>query len=427
MIALGIGVLVGLLLFGVPIYLSIFTGVILIVVFVMGVDPMIMVVVPFAKVNQFVLLAVPFFLLAGQLIAIGGSGKPLVTFLSSLMGHIPGGPAYVIIVACTIFAAMSSTSIAAIAAFGPVVIPMMLQMGYDKKFSIGLLIVASTLGPLIPPSIPLILYGVIAEQSVRVLYTAAFIPGLLLAFLLAVTVFFWARRGHYVRPPRASWAERWQEFKKAWPVLLMPVVVLIPIYAGWVTPTEASAVCAVYALLLGTVVYRQLKWLQIWQALRQTVVACAMIYFILMAAFLLNLVLTYIRVPFELSEALTNAGFSAGIFMLMVIIAYLIMGMILDQSAILLVSVPILLAAVLDQGISPIVYGVFAVVAIEIAAVTPPYGITLFATCGILRERFELVAKSCLLFYPADIVGFFLIAYVPQITLFLPRLLNLTN
>ncbi|MFC1963027.1 TRAP transporter large permease [Chloroflexota bacterium] len=426
MLALGIGILIALLVLGVPIYLSIFVGVIFLVIYVMGVDPMVMAMVPFDKVNQFVLLAIPFFLLAGQLIAIGGAGKPLVKFLSALMGHIPGGPAYVIIVACTIFAAMSSTSIAAIAAFGPVVVPMMLQMGYGKKFSLGLLIVASTLGPLIPPSIPLILYGVIAEQSVRTLYTAAFIPGLLLAFLLSVTVFFWSRRGHYTKPPRSSWTERWQAFKEAWPVLLMPVVVLIPIYAGLVTPTEASAVCAVYALLLGTVAYRQLKLRQIWQALRQTVAACAMIYFILMAAFMLNLVLTYIRIPFELSEALSNAGFSAGIFMLMVIIAYLIMGMILDQSAILLVSVPILLASVIAQGISPIVYGVFAVVAIEIASVTPPYGITLFATCGILRERFELVARSCILFYPAVIVGFFLIAYVPQITLFLPRMLGLS-
>jgi len=425
MLALGIGILLALLLLGIPIYLSIFAGVIFLFIYVMDIDPMIISMVSFDKVSQFVLLAIPFFLLAGQLIAMGGAGKPLVNFLTALMGHIPGGPAYVIIIACTIFAAMSSSSMAAIAAFGPVVLPMMIQMGYDKKFSIGLLVVASTLGPLIPPSIPLILYGVIAEESVRTLYTAAFIPGLLLAFLLSVTVFFWARRGHYIKPPRASWAERWQAFKKAWPVLLMPVVVLVPIYAGWVTPTEASAVCAVYAILLGTVAYRQLNLRKIWQALRQTVVACGMIYFILMAAFLLNLALTYIRVPFELSEALIDAGFSAGIFMLMIIIAYLIMGMILDQSAILLVSVPILLAAVIDQGISPIVYGIFAVIAIEIAAITPPYGITLFATCGILRERFELVAKSCILFYPADIVGFLLIAYVPQITLFLPRMLDL--
>ncbi|MFC2058549.1 TRAP transporter large permease subunit [Chloroflexota bacterium] len=213
--------------------------------------------------------------------------------------------------------------------------------------------------------------------------------------------------------------------EKAWPVLLMPPVVLAPIYAGIVTATEASAICAVYALLLGTVVYRKLKLKEILECMRQTILVTSMVFFIIMAAFLLNMTLTYIRLPFTLSEMLISAGFSAGIFILVILIVYLLMGMFLDPTAILLVSVPILLPAVLDQGISAVIYGVFAVIAVEIALVTPPYGITLFAACGILKEPFHTVARGTFLFYPAIALGILLIAYVPQITLFLPRMLGL--
>jgi len=186
----------------------------------------------FNKINLWPLLAVPLFLLAGYFVAYGGTAKAMLEILNSFMRHIPGGPAYVIIIGCVVFAAMSSLSMAAVAGFSPIMLPMMAEMGYDKRFSIGLLVVSSTLGPIIPPSIMLIMYGVIAEQSIRDLYFAAFIPGFMIALLLFITVFIWSRRGSYKSQPAASWGERWMHIKKGWLVLFMPPAILIPIYAG---------------------------------------------------------------------------------------------------------------------------------------------------------------------------------------------------
>jgi len=418
--------MLGLLLLGVPVYLGLFAGAILLTTFALDTNPIQLVIWSFSRIDGYLLLPVPFFLLSGQLMTYGGSARPLLKVLMSFMGHIPGGPAYVIIAACVIFAALSTGAMPAIAGFGPVVIPLMTKMGYDKRFAIGLLVASAALGGLIPPSVPLILYGYIAGESVRTLYSAAFIPGFFLAFLLCVTVFFWSRRGYYTRPPSATWGERWEALKKGWPVMLMPVVILVPLYAGVVTATETSAIAAAYALLLGLVVYRELTWGKILHSFRWTVQICAMIFFIIVAADLLNKALVTLRVPFELSEALSSAGFSAGIFMLIIIIAYLLMGMFLDPTAILLISVPILLESVVGMGISPVVYGIVVTVAVQVACMTPPYGIDLFAAVGILKEPFHIVARGTFLFYPAMMGGLLILAYVPDITFALPRLFGLT-
>ncbi|MFC2058901.1 TRAP transporter large permease subunit [Chloroflexota bacterium] len=227
--------------------------------------------------------------------------------------------------------------------------------------------------------------------------------------------------GHSSRAKR----ERWDALKKGWPVMLMPVVILVPLYAGVVTATETSAIAAAYSLLLGLVVYRELTWGKILHSFRWTVQICGMIFFIIIAATLLNKALVAIRVPFELSEGLSSAGLSAGIFMLVIIIAYLLMGMFLDPTAILLISVPILLESVTGLGISPVVYGIVVTVAVQVACMTPPYGIDLFAAVGILKEPFHIVARGTFLFYPAMMGGLIILAYVPDITFFLPRLFGL--
>jgi len=415
--------IVGLVL-GVPIYLGVFLGVILIALFEMGVDPMIVSSIMFNKVNMFVLLAVPFFLLAGYFIAYGGTAKALLAILNSFLRHIPGGPAYVIIVGCVIFAAMSSSSMAAVAGFAPIMLPMMAEMGYKRGFSIGLLLVSSTLGPLIPPSILLIMYGVIAEQSIRDLYLGAFIPGFAIAGLLFITVLILSLRGNYVKQPAASWGERLRAVRYGWWVMIMPPVVLVPIYAGWVTPTEAAAVCAFYSFFLGAVVYRGLRLPQFIISVKTTVRLCAMIFLIIMAAFLLNWTLTYLRIPFNISEDIAGLGLSAPAFLIVIILMYLVMGMILDPTAILLVGVIMLLPTVIELDIDPVVYGILVCQAVGVAGITPPYGVLLFTAVGILREPFHVVARGCMLFYPAMIIGMLMIAYIPKLTLVLPQLVD---
>ncbi|MFC1963748.1 TRAP transporter large permease, partial [Chloroflexota bacterium] len=419
-----LGIIVVSIIMGIPIALSLFTGVALFVMLVMDVDPVILATVSFARISNVMLIAVPLFVLSGYFMSAGGIAKPLVDLLSSFMRHVPGGPAYVMIMACTLFAAMTSSSWAAIAAFGPLLVPVMVEMGYSRRFSIGLLLACGGLGPLIPPSVLLIIYGIIAGESVRLLYGAAFLPGLVIAALLALTVFIHSRRGHFTRLPAASWAERWQAFKKGWPLLLMPPAVLLPIYLGVATATEAASICVMYSLILGVFVYRGLKFKQIRECITKTLYVLASIYAIIMAAFLLNIVLTDARIPLEISDKLIGMGLSKEMFLLALIAMYFVMGMFLDPTAILMISVPIMLPAVRGLDISPLLYGIVVCVSVEISLITPPYGIDLFAAVAILQERFHVVARAVLMFLPALIVGLFLVSYIPAISSFLPSLMK---
>ncbi|MFC2058614.1 TRAP transporter large permease [Chloroflexota bacterium] len=417
-------VLITMVLLGIPVWVSVLTGATLLAVVALHMDPTMIISIMVEKVSQSALIAVPLFIFSGDLLARGGSAAPLVKVLNGFMGHIPGGPAYVMVIACAIFGAMSSSATAAIAGFGPLLIPMMIEAGYSKKFAIGLLIISVSLAPLIPPSIPLILFGFITETSIRDLYLAGFPAGLLLAALICVTVYVQTKRGHYSPPIRASWRERRQAIKEGWPVLLMPLIVTVPIYTGVATPSEAAVIASLYSLFLGFAIYKKLSLGSMWQSARRTIHVTAMIFVIVGSAFILNLAFTYIRIPFEVSDAISSAGLNAAGFMIIAILIFFLMGCVLDPSAILMVTAPLLMPTVLSLGISPVVFGVVVVFSIEIAGVTPPYGLHIFAAVGILKEPFGLIARSCLLFYPALIVGQLMLAYIPQISLCLTYLKN---
>lgn len=206
--------------------------------------------------------------------------------------------------------------------------------------------------------------------------------------------------------------------------MIMPPIVLVPIYAGWDTPTEAGAVCAAYSFFLGVFVYRGLKLPQIWVSFRTTVRICTMIFLIIMSAYLLNWTLTYVRLPFEIAEGISDMGLSSPVFLIVTILLYIVMGMFLDPYAILVVSVVLLLPTVRTLGIDPLVYGILVVKVVGLAAITPPYGMLLFITVGILNEPLQTVVRGTLMFYPAMIASLFIIAYVPQLSLWLPNLLH---
>ncbi|MFC1963623.1 TRAP transporter large permease [Chloroflexota bacterium] len=421
---LGIGLLLALIMAGVPVWVSIISGSMIVILGPLNTDLIMIAQLMYGKVSQLALIGVPMFILSGQLLAVGGASTPMVRFLNSFLGHIPGGPAYVMIVACTIFGAMSSSAMAAIAGFGPLLIPMMLQAGYSKKFSIGLLLASVSLAPLIPPSIPLILFGFLTETSIRDLYMAGFIPGLLLTVLLSITVFIHTRGKNYIPPPRANWSERRRAAKEAWPVLLMPPVILVPIYMGLLHVYEAAVVAVLYSLFLGFVAYKKLSFGIMWEAIRNTVRITAMVMAIVAAAFMLNHVFAGYRMPFHMNDWLAGAGFSANTFIIVVILMYFVMGMVLDPSAILMISAPLLIETVRFLGIPDIVFGLVVVFSIEIAGITPPYGLHIFAAVGILKEDFVTCARAVLMFYPALIVGQLMIAYIHKISLFLPELLR---
>ncbi|MFC1994366.1 TRAP transporter large permease [Chloroflexota bacterium] len=421
---LGIAALVLLLVAGAPIFIAVFVAVAIIVVFALGIDPIVVWSVMFDKVNSLVLIAVPMFILSGQLLHVGGAARPLVNLLNTFMGHIPGGPAYAVVVACVLFAAMSSSTMAAVAGVAPVMTPILMQCGYSKRFSIGLILASSSMAGIIPPSIGLILYGFITETSVLALWTAAIIPGLVQATLIMLTVWIHSRRGHFTSLPKASWGDRWRALKEGWPVLIMPVIVLGPLYGGIATPSEVGSIAAVYSLFLGVVVYKGLKLRELWQASYKTVSILAAVFAIIIGALLLSTALVYVRIPYRLTESLANMGLNWAGFMAVMLVAYLVMGAFLDSSSILLISVPILLPTIVSLNINPVMYGIFTENCVEIAIITPPYGLLLFASAGILRENFSFVARSVLLFYPALIIHPILIAYIPQMSLWLPNLLG---
>jgi len=306
----GLILIVVLVLLGAPVWAAVLAGA-SIALWAWGMAPEVMASVMFTKMANMGLVAVPLFIFAGQLLAVGGIAKPLIDLLSRFMGHIPGGPAYAIIGACVVFAAMSSSGLAAMAGFAPVALPLMEKTGYSRRFSIGLLICASALGPLIPPSVYLIIFGFLTEQSVKDLWTAAFLPGFMLAAFLAVTVFIHTRRGHYVAPPPATWRERRDALWRAGPILLMPAIVLVPIYLGWDTATEAAAVAVVYTLFLGFVVYRELTPRKVWESAVVSAHLVSMIFLIVAGAFMLSLAFTYMRIPFKLTDFIAGAGFGS--------------------------------------------------------------------------------------------------------------------
>jgi len=426
MLILSIALMIALVFAGVPLFISIFVAVAIISFTVMHVDPLLLAGVMNSAVSSMLLIAVPLFIFSGQILARSGALEPLARLLTAFMGHIPGGPAYAVIVACVAFAAMSSTGMAGVAGFAPIIIPLMTGMGYSLSFTVGLLIVSSSLAGLIPPAILPIYYGYISQTSVITLWTAGVMPGLMVAFFLGVIVFFQTRRGHYTRLPSANWRERAGAVKGVWPLLFMPLAVLGPLYAGWATPTEVASIATVYALLVGVVFFRKLTPRSFWDACSSSVTVTARIFVIVMAALLLNAAFVYVRIPYDVSDWLAGIGLHWTALMAVIIVAFMLMGAFMDPVAIVLVAVPLLLPTLVDAGVDKVPFGVFSSMAVELAIITPPYGLALFAATGILNLPFAFVARACFMFYPAVVLGMILVAYVPQISTWLPGLLGQT-
>jgi C4-dicarboxylate transporter DctM subunit len=424
MIWVSVAILVVLAVLGVPLFLACLAAVSFAVFVVMDVDATFMMQNMFLSSKSFVLIAVPLFILSGQILAASGAVQPLIRLFNAFLGRIPGGPAYALILGCMLFGAMSSSALAAVAGFGPVMIPLLVQLGYSRMFAVGLLLCASTLAQLIPPSIQLIFYGYIAQESIVDLWTAGIVPGIIVAIFLGVTVLVHTRRGHYETMPTVGWGERWQAAKESWPVLLMVPVVLAPIYAGIATPTEVSAIAVAYSLFLGFVWYRGLTKRAFWDACLMTARMTGIIFVIILVFLLLNVVLTHERIPFQLGEMMTDLGGGWMVFMLVATVAFLLMGSILDPSAMMFVAVPILLPTLAVLGISKVSFGVFTTFATNLAIITPPYGLLLFAAMPLLNLPFTFVARACLMFYPALILGMLLVAYFPQLSTWLPDLIR---
>lgn len=426
----GLIAMLALVIIGVPIFLAIFACALIILVWGMEVDPIFPLGVMFGRLTNVMLLAIPLFILLGQVLALCGAGKPLIKFLNAFLGHIPGGPAYALIVAGVVVAAMCTSPIAAIAGFGPLIVPIMVGLGYSQTFAVGLLIGSACLAPLIPPNTIGIIYSFIASQGsdetvlVTTVWTASIIPGVIVALLLALAVLFYSRRGHFQKLPPASWTERWQSLKEAWPVVITPVAVLLPLYGGWATPTEVSALGLAYILLISAFFYKGVTLKNLWLSCYSTLRVLGAIFLIISAATLLNIAFTYSMLPQNVTEYIADMGLSWWSFMVVMIFVYILMGMFLDPSAIVLISVPLLLNTIIELDIDLVVFGVFCVLAVNIAGMTPPYGLTIFASQSILGKPYHFVVKACVMFLPALFIGLVLVAFISSLSLWLPDVLD---
>lgn len=397
MVWLLMGIFILFLLLRVPIAFSLAMSS-LIVLALQGFNLVTVIESVFSGMNNSSLIAIPGFVLTGVIMIKGGISRYLLNFLKAWIGHLTGGIAVVTIVACMIFAAISGSSVATVAAIGAIMIPALVESGYDKNYAMGLVATAGTLGILIPPSISFIIFGTVTNTSVGDLFIAGVLPGLFFGFTLIVTAIVYARRKGYGKLTPTPWNERFKEGYKAIWGLFLPVLIFYLIYGGIATPTESSVIASLYALLISVFVYREIKWKDIRAILRETVQTTSMVYMIVAAASIFGMFLTINQVPQDVAMWISDSDANFWTFMLTVNLFLFILGAFLEGVSIILITVPILLPILNLMGINLYYFAVVLVVNLELAMITPPVGLNLFVTSGIAKEPLERVIKSVIPF-----------------------------
>jgi C4-dicarboxylate transporter DctM subunit len=375
----------------------------------------------FQTMENFTLLAIPFFILSGAFLTTGGVAKRLIVFATAMVGHIRGGLAMGAVLSCMLFAAISGSSPATVVAIGTIVIGGMVRAGYSKEFAAGVICNAGTLGILIPPSIPMVVYAAATETSVGRLFMAGFLPGLVLGIMLMIAIYIAARILDLPRQPRVPVSEFLRAAREAIWGLLLIVIILGGIYGGIFTPTEAAAVAAVYAFIVAVWVYGDIGLREVPKVLVDAGKTSVMLMFIIANAMLFAHVLTTERIPQEISEAIIAARMEPWLFLLVVNLILLVAGDFMEPSAIILILAPIFYPIAMQLGIDPIHFGIIIVVNMEIGMVTPPVGLNLFVTSAITGMPFWNVFKAAVPWMFVLLLFLVIITYVPWLSLVLPN------
>ena len=379
----------------------------------------------YASSSKFVLLAIPFFILGGNIMARAGISTRLIRMARSFVGHMRGGMAIVCVITSCFFAAISGSGPATVAALGMIVIPAMVEQGYESADSSALMSVSGTIGLIIPPSILFVVYGSITGTSVTKLFTGGIVPGVIMGAFLIIMCFTKNRNTLLKTLPRANWAERWASFKDAFWGLMMPVIILGGIYGGIFTPTEAAAVSAVYGLLVGIFIYRSITPKVFMEIITESVKQTASVMFITAAASLFAWVITIKGYASAATNLLiTMSGGNLVVFLIIINIILLIAGCFLDGTSACYIFVPIIFAAATQLGYDPVALGVLCVMNLAIGNTTPPVGVCLYVACGVGKVSLKDISKHAAPYILAAVLALLLITYVPQITLFLPNMVK---
>lgn len=434
-IAFLVGSLFAMLAIGVPVAFALGLATILTFLFFTDMPLTIVGQRLYQNLDHFPLMAVPFFILAGQLAQTGGIAQRLVNLAQAFIGHFRGGLAMTSVLACMFFAAASGSSSATVAAVGSILIPAMLRANYPKEMAIGSIATAGSLGILIPPSIPMLIYALITEQSVGQLFLAGVIPGFFFAACLLAVTYAVGRWKNLERLPRASRADQWVAFKRAGWSLMLPVIILGGIYgypdinfgpfqiegSALFTPTEASVAAVIYSFIIGKLVYRELSWRDCLRVVGESLRLSSMLLFIVTNAILFGFLLASERVPTMVSEWIVAQEVPQWLFLLMVNIVLAIAGQFMDGIPIIMIFVPVLFAAAKSVGVDPIHLCIIIVVNLELGTITPPVGVNLFVASALARMALVDVIKATLPWVMVVVFVLMVITYVPWLSLVLVR------
>ncbi|AWB24119.1 C4-dicarboxylate ABC transporter permease [Methylobacterium currus] len=433
------GLLIALMLTGMPISIALGLSV-LTFLFTMTTVPIEAVALKlFTGIENFEIMAIPFFILSGNFLTHGGVARRMINFATAMVGHWHGGLGLAGVMACALFAAISGSSPATVVAIGSIILPAMVAQGFPKRFGAGVITTSGALGILIPPSIVMVMYSVatsgavvfgpdgqrVSSASISTLFVAGVIPGLMLAALLGLTTWYRARKFGYPRMPKATWRDRWVAFRKSVWGLLLIVLVLGGIYSGAFTPTEAAAVSAVYAFVIALFVYRDLTWRDVPRVLLDSANMSAMLLYIITNAVLFSFLMTSEQIPQAMASWITGAGLNWVVFLLIVNLLLLVAGNVMEPSSIVLIMAPILFPIAAKLGIDPVHFGILIVVNMEVGMCHPPVGLNLYVASGITRMGITELTVAVWPWLLTMLIFLVIVTYVPAISLWLPRFLGM--
>ncbi len=419
--------LVVLMLTGMPISISLGLTVLSFLFFLTEVPIESVALKLFTGIEKFEIMAIPFFILAGNFLTHGGVAKRMIAFATSMVGHFHGGLGLGGVLACALFAAVSGSSPATVVAIGSILLPAMVKAGFPKSFGAGVITTSGALGILIPPSIVTVMYSLFTNTSVGALFMAGVIPGLLLAFFLGLTTWYRARKNNYPRQPKATWGERWVSFRKAIWGLLLIVVVMGGIYSGIFTPTEAAAMSAVYAFIVAVFVYKDMGLKEVPRVLLSSANMSAMLLYIITNAVLFSFLLTHENIPQQMADQMIGTGIGVIGFLLISNVLLLIAGNFMEPSSIVLILAPILFPIAIKLGIDPVHFGIIMVVNMEVGMCHPPVGLNLYVASGITKMG---ITELTVAVWPwlLTMLGFLvLVTYWPGLSLWLPRAMGMVT
>ncbi len=419
------GLLIALMLTGMPISISLGLTVLSFILTMTQVPLEAVALKLFTGIEKWEIMAIPFFILAGNFLTHGGVARRMINFATSLVGHFHGGLALASVLACAMFALVCGSSVATVVAIGSIVLPAMVAHGYPMRFGAGVIITAGSLGILMLPSIPKVIYAISTGTSIGALFVAGLLPGALLTFMLCFVTWFIARRNNYPRMAKATWLERLKYFQKSVWGLMLVVIIVGGIYSGAFTATEAAAMAAVYSFFVSVYVYKDLSLKDVPKVLRDSANMSAMLLYIITNAVLFSFVLANENLPHHLAEWLLSMNLGQHGFLFVVNLILLAAGNFMDPSSIILIMAPIFFPAAVQLGINPVHFGILIDVNMEVGLCHPPVGLNLYVASGISRLGITELTKAVLPWLGTMILFLIIVTYWPWLTLVVPKAMGM--